>query len=262
MKNMNDPALLAQCARIKSMICQIAVNPKYKDNYYAQRYHHWQISPPAQLHEIELFEKRAGIELPIEYVYYLTQVGRGGACPGTYFRDFSADQRFDEEITGTSEQLSFILNEQEWEEVYGIHGNEAGTLDLCAMDLTYIAYLVINGPQRGRVVYLDYDGDMAPMWPKGSPDFLSWCENYYSELLAGYDINPTWKFMWQEPGNTEALIHAFQSATDLEYKKDVLLSFIKFPNLPEDARLFLESLREQPKFRETVETTLANVHYL
>jgi len=249
---MNDPALLAQCARIKTMVKQVAADSRYTNDYYAKNYHHWQLSPPAGLHEIEQFEKRAGIELPIEYVYYLTHVGRGGACPGTFFEDFSPEQEFYEEITGTSEQLSCIMTEKEWEAAYGYHDYEPGTLDLCGMDLTYIAYLVINGPQRGRVVYLDYDGDTAPMWPKGSPDFLTWCENFYSELLAGYDINPTWKFMWQEPGDTNALIRAFQNATDLTYQKEVLYSFLKFPKLPDEAQSFLKSLQNHPELKETI----------
>ncbi len=260
MRNMNDPALLAQCARIKEMIRKIAAAPRYQDDYYAKNYHHWQLSPPAQLQEIEEFEEKTGIVLPLEYVYYLTQVGRGGASPGTYFTDFSSDQQFDENITGISEQLSFIMNEQDWEKVYGEHRDEAGTLDLCGMDLTYIAYLIINGPQRGRVVYLDYNGDLAPMWPKGSPDFLTWCENYYSELLAGYHIHPTWKFMWQEPGDEDALIHAFQNAPDLIYKKEVLFSFLKFPKLSEKTRCFLENL-QNPNLQETVKKVLSQAHF-
>ncbi len=261
MRNLNDPVLLAQCARIKEMIGRIAADPKHKDDYYAKNYHHWQLSPPARIEEIEEFEERACIELPLEYVYYLTQVGRGGACPGTYFSDFSANQRFDEEIAGTSEQLSFIMTEKDWEKVYGKHGDEPGTLDLCGMDLTYIAYLVINGPQRGRVVYLDYDGDMAPMWPKGSPDFLTWCENYYSELLAGYDIHPTWKFMWQEPGDEDALIQAFQNTPDLTYKEEVLFSFLKFPKLSDKARSFLQSLQNS-KLQETIKKVIGQANTL
>jgi len=105
------------------MMERVANDPKYQDDYYAEEYHHWQVSPPGHLYEIEEFERQTNVELPIEYVYYLTQVGRGGAAPGTYFEDF-------------------------------------------------YAHLIVSGPLHGRVVYLDYNRDLPPIWPKGSPKFL------------------------------------------------------------------------------------------
>ena len=231
MRKLNDPKRIAQCARIKDMIREVAADPAHKDDYYAKLYHHWKLSPTVPLSEIEAFEKRAGIELPDSYVYYLTQVGGGGASPGTGFSDFKS----------------------EWEERYGEHEyEEPGTIGLCGMDITYVAFLIVNGPMRGHVVYLDYDGDCAPMWPKGSSDFLDWNENFYSELLAGYDIDPTWKFMWQEPGNTKALIRAYQKADDLEYKKEVIWSFQKFETLPKAAEPFFADLQD-PELQACVE---------
>ncbi len=250
MYELNDPVLLQQCARIKAMIGKVAQNPEYQENYYAKLYHHWKLSPPMQMWEIEEFENKAGIQLPIEYVYYLTQVGRGGAAPGTFFVDFDAKKKIGPELSMVSEQLSCEWTEEEWKELYEGHSvPEDGTICLCAMDLTFEAYLIVTGPMRGRVVYLDYDGDCAPMWPKGSPDFLTWCENFYSELLAGYDIKPTWKFMWQEPGDDNALICAFQNAEDIEYQKEVLYSFCKFKELSQKARQFLEDV-DEPHLRE------------
>lgn len=248
MYQLEDSTLLAQCDRIKAMIEETARTPAYQKHYYASLYHHWKISSPVQLSDIREFEKKSGVELPVEYVYYLTQVGRGGACPGTFFADFNPMRKVDEGIRRVSEQLACKLAETEWEELYGgdsdWEGDRTdGTISLCAMDLTYIAYLIVIGPQRGRVVYMDYDCDRAPMYPKGSPDFLTWCENFYSELLAGYDVTPTWKFMWQEPGNAHALIHAFQNTKDQKYRKEVIYSFCKFKDLSQEAYQFLESLR-------------------
>ena len=234
MYELNDPVLLEQCIRIKTMIEKVAQNPEYRENYYAKLYHHWELSPPVQPWEIEEFENKSGVQLPIEYVYYLTQVGRGGAAPGTFFRDFDANEKYEEHDVP-----------------------ENGTICLCAMDLTFVAYLIVTGPMRGRVVYLDYDGDDPPMWPKGSPDFLTWCENFYSELLAGYDIRPIWKFMWQEPGDDSALICAFQNAEDIEYQKEVLYSFCKFKKLSKKAQQFLESIQE-PELHEEAAKVLKN----
>ena len=252
---MNDPVLAAQCGRIKSMIRQAAQNEAFQENYYAKNYHHWQLSPPAQLGEIEEFERRAGVELPIEYVYYLTRVGRGGAAPGTFFRDFDPQQKIYYPMDQVSEQLTEELPEAEWEQRFGCDWDgdrEVGILTLCGMDLTYVAYLVTAGPQRGRVVYMDYDNEMAPMWPKDSPDFLTWCENFYSELLAGCSISPTWKFMWQQPGDEDALIRAFRRSEDEAYRKEVLLSFGKFPRLAPKARAFLQGIQE-PEYQKIIQ---------
>lgn len=261
---LDDPVLLAQCARIKTMIEEVAHDPKYKEDYYACKYHHWQLSPSVQLSEIEKFEEKAGIQLPIEYVYYLTQVGGGGTCPGTFFSDFKSEWRSYDGLDRVSVQLHRIMSEEEWEQEFGGYEEDEedeadrteGTIFLCGMDLTYEAYLIVAGPLRGRVVYLDWEGDFAPMWPKGSYDFLTWCENFYSELLAGYDINPTWNFMWQEPGNEEALIRAFHNQKDRKYQKEVLYSFRKFQSLSEEAYTFLKSV-QYPEFQDTVTEILA-----
>lgn len=253
MRELNDPKRIAQCARIRDMIRQVAADSAHKDDYYAESYHHWKLSPTVPLSEIEAFERRAGIELPENYVYYLTQVGGGGASPGTGFSDFKSEWESYGGLQDVSEQLAQVMPKAEWEERYGEHEyKEPGTISLCGMDITFVAFLIVNGPMRGHVVYLDWDGDCAPMWPKGSSDFLDWNENFYSELLAGYDIYPTWKFMWQEPGNTKALIRAYQKAEDLEYKKEVICSFQKFNTLPKAAEPFFASIQE-PELKKCAE---------
>ena len=45
MRKLNDPKRIAQCARIKDMIREVAADPAHKDDYYAKLYHHWKLSP-------------------------------------------------------------------------------------------------------------------------------------------------------------------------------------------------------------------------
>ena len=243
MRELNDKKLLTQCRRIKEMMVRVAQDPAYQESHYAK--YPWKCSPALPLEEIQRFEKEAGIELPIEYVYYLTQVG---SC--TRLSDFSTLEYDPEAIQQVSEQLAREMSTAEWEVLYGREGHmgrdEPGTLCLCGMDLTLEAYLIVNGPNRGRVVYLDWDGDCAPVWPKGSPDFLTWCEKFHSELLAGYNISSIWRFMWQEPGDEAALIRAYGTARDGEYPQEVLNSFYTFQKLSEETRLFLEDCPDCP----------------
>lgn len=253
MHELNDPKRIAQCARIRDMIRQVAADPAHEDDYYAESYHHWKLSPTVPLSEIEAFEKRAGIELPDSYVYYLTQVGGGGASPGTGFSDFKSEWESYDGLQDVSEQLTRVMTEAEWKERYGEHEyEEPGTIGLCGMDITYVAFLIVNGPMRGHVVYLDYDGNCAPMWPKGSSDFLDWNENFYSELLAGYDIDPTWKFMWQAPGNTKVMVRTFMGTKDLKAKKEIIWSFQKFKTLPRAAEPFFADIQD-PELQKCVE---------
>lgn len=256
MRNLNDPKLLKQCKNIKNMIEIIAKDKKYENDYYAKNNHHWKLSPPIKLSEIEKFEKYAGVTLPIEYVYYLTQVGKGGVCPGRIFNDFNPEvgKNYDT-LKNPSESLSEIMGMEEWEEKYGegdFPKDGDGIMYICDMDITYLAYLIVSGPLRGHVVYLDYDCDTPPMWPKGSPDFLTWCENFYSEIIAHYEVmGKTWNFMWMQPGGVDELIKAFEEETNTEYKKDILLSFIKFDSLSQEIQDFLGNIIN-PEFQETI----------
>lgn len=256
MHKLDDPKLLEQCRRIKSMIAQVAQDSKHHDDYQAKQYHHWKLSPPVKLAEIEQFEQYTGVTLPTEYVYYLTQVGRGGACPGTIIHDFNAEiGKKEDTLKLVPESLCEVMTEEEWKEKFADEGFcEDGAKHICDMDSTYLAYLIISGPLAGRMVYLDYTG-CAPMWPKGCPDFLTWCEEFYSELLAGYDINPTWKFMWMQHGDVADLINAFENEPIIENKKDILLSFSKFSTLSQESLDFFKSITDS-EFQETIETIM------
>ncbi len=244
--------LLSQCERIKRMVKIVQDTKEYKKDYYA-KYHHWKLHDVVPLSEIEEFEEKTGIELPVEYVYFLTQIGRGGASPGTELDDFDMEWAEDEKLSQVSEQLSCVLSDKEWEELYGGHGDEPGTICLCAMDLTYQAYLIVSGPMKGKIVYMDWDGDCAPMWPKGLPDILTWYEQFFSEKLAGYEISPTWKFMWQQPGDEDDLIQAFHESGDIEWKKEILWSFYKFKKISDKTYDFLAGLRGSEFEKEAVD---------
>ena len=59
---------------------------------------------------------------------------------------------------------------------------------------------------------------------------------------AGYDIYPTRKFMWQQPGDTGALIRAYWNAPNKKYQDEVLWNFQKFPEVTAEAVQFLTSI--------------------
>lgn len=275
MRRLDDPALLAQCRRIRNLWEEIANDPAHADDHYAKHHHHWQMGPTVAPDAVERWEAENRLELPDEYVYYITQVGNGGACPGDRLCEFPPQpaplpdifrndppevqkrvlannerkfQAYLDSMRRPSEQLSRFMSEEEWETACGSHKmREDGTLDLCAADMTFIAYLIVTGEQRGRIVYLDWDGGCAPRWAKGCANFLDWMEHFYHDLSMGW-TREGWQFMWQEPGDVDALIAAFRREEgNAAYQEEVLQSFGKFQSLPKKGVRFLQGVR-QPQF--------------
>jgi len=277
--SLDNPKFLAQCQRIKDLIAETArVRVGLEKDYFA-RQHNYQPNPTVSLDEIDAVEQEYGVELPESLVYWLHLIGNGGVGPGEGF-DSSIlpikepqgtihDSLFEPWIVNrVSEQLCETMTDEEWEARFNCDDEmlsyseqtepkyrDDGTIAMAGMDLTYIAHLIVVGPERGKIVYLDYDGDLPPMWPKGSAYFLDWCENWFSELASGYNVFPTWKFMWQQPGDEAALIRAYQTASNQKYRNEVLWSFQKFPTLSKEAIQFLKSVSE-PEHQEFIEDLL------
>ena len=118
MRELNDKKLLAQCRRIKEMMAQAAQDPAYQETQeYRYTTYLWKSSPTLSLEEVGRFEEKAGIKLPIEYVYYLTQISSS-----TWLDDFSSLEYDPEVITQVSEQLSREMSVEEWKALYGKEG--------------------------------------------------------------------------------------------------------------------------------------------
>jgi hypothetical protein len=77
----------------------------------------------------------------------------------------------------------------EWEQMLpaGVENPYQGTLTIGSQGCTYYVLLVISGPARGRVVYIDLDGQ--PPYFLREPDFLSWYERWLDETIGGYDLH-------------------------------------------------------------------------
>jgi hypothetical protein len=253
-----------------------AAKTKVGKNIYGAKYHKYKLKPPAPLEEIRLFEKEHGISFPEEYLYFLTQVGNGGTGPGNGFFDgykscFNPDAI--KWIHTPSEQLENELTDEEWDSKYG-NGfwnsltekeredywskendedeppRDSGSISLTATDTTYLAHLIFAGKNRGRIVYLDWDGDCPPIWPKSSFNFLDWCENWFKEIVDGYNVEPG-SFMYHEIGTQEDLMHSFYNGKNEQYKREVLYSFAKFSLLNNST---IDFLKEQQKtYKETAQ---------
>jgi len=267
----NNQKLLDQCQRIKTLISQ-ASKTEVGRNIYGAQYNHYELKPPVPLDEIRSFEMEHQVSFPEEYVYFVTQIGSTGAGPGNGFTHNYKEMLLADEclkwINTPSEQLESEISDEEWEKKYGDEfysslteeeqddcywgrgkyeqPRDSGTIWLTGMDTTYIAHLIFAGKNRGRIVYLDWEGDYPPIWAKSSPNLLDWCENWFKEIAAGYYVDAG-AFMFYEIGTQEELIHSFYQAKSEKYKTEVLYSFRKFPLLNNSTIDFLNQQRETYK---------------
>jgi len=62
-----------------------------------------------------------------------------------------------------------------------------GVLTLLTQGCSYDVLLMVTGPDRGRIVYVDWSMCRAPYFSQ-FPDFLTWYETWLAETLAGYDM--------------------------------------------------------------------------
>jgi hypothetical protein len=143
--------------------------------------HRFLVHPPASEAEISAFEKRFGVQLPIEYRDFLTQVGNGGAGPGYgIFRLGEVDDGFrtrrfdlkDDLVGDPSEPFPFT---EEWSDLTGSPTDELltqnenlywekvevferryfspslvnGAIPICHLGCAIRIQLVVTGPQRG-----------------------------------------------------------------------------------------------------------------
>ena len=127
---------------------------------FGAEHHKYQWNPPASLKEIEKFEKETGISLPDGYRNFLLQAGNGGAGP--FYGLFSLEQvkgwlswQVEPGETpylapGTDPDSLKDLGDRD-------HDWRRGCIPIESQGDTYFTYLLVAGPDRGRVVYIEYE---------------------------------------------------------------------------------------------------------
>ncbi len=121
--------------------------------------HFYKTLPVVPEQELAEFERRTGLELPLEYRTYLQAFGAGGAGPnyGIYdFREKAQHQDFPD---------PFPLSSAE-ESVYGFDDfsdddpiwDMPGTAPLCSHGCGIVTYIVLNGPEPGQL-WCEADAD-------------------------------------------------------------------------------------------------------
>ena len=125
--------------------------------------HEYQLKPPASAEAVAAFEARFHVSLPDGYRNCLLWMGNGGAGPfyGLYSLGETEPGQLPDYPSGA-------------------------VLPLGTQGCTLMTGLVLDGPDRGRVIYYDTD-ECDPPTVMREPDFLAWYDRWTREVIAGYD---------------------------------------------------------------------------
>ena len=212
--------------------------------------HKYQWNPPASLKEIEEFEQETGISLPDGYRNFLLQAGNGGAGP--FYGLFSLEQvkgwlswQVEPGETpylapGTDPDSLKDLGDRD-------HDWRRGCIPIESQGDTYFTYLLVAGPDRGRVVYIEYERSWI-FFPR-EPDFLSWYIRWLREAAAGYDMG--W-FGIALDGDEETLQKYYLQADTEEERLLAVSSMDKFPALSDTSKHFIRRILDDWIAKEDV----------
>jgi hypothetical protein len=195
-----------QLQRIKDKL--VAARTADKDlRVFEADTHKYLMNVPATEEEVSAFEKKHSIQLPDCFRAFLLVIGNGGpghrgsgAGPGCGIYPLGygvAEENFlqnncllDPEMTTDQWELltefehgdTNISDEQYRQEAGKLFG---GVLPLGTQGCTYIHALVLNGPHKGRVVNLDYNYMMLPIFTPNTTNFLDYYEQWLDRVIDG-----------------------------------------------------------------------------
>ena len=210
---------------------------------FGAEHHKYQWNPPASLKEIEAFERETGISLPDGYRNFLLQAGNGGAGP--FYGLFSLEQVKDwlswQVEPGETPYLALGTDPDSLKDLGDRdHDWRRGCIPIESQGDTYFTYLLVAGPDQGRVVYIEYERSWI-FFPR-EPDFLSWYIRWLREAAAGYDMG--W-FGLSLDGDEETLRKLYiQADTDAE-RLLAVSSMDKFPALSETSQDFIRRILDE-----------------
>lgn len=206
---------------------------------FGARHHKYELNPPASLRDIENFEWAIGISLPEDYRNFLLQAGDGGAGP--FYGLFSIAR-----VQGwlgwdvEPDKTPYLRPDMDLKALKTEGNNwKRGCIPIESQGDTYFTCLMVTGPDRGRIVYVEYEGSWV-FFPR-QPDFMSWYTRWLRDVAAGYDLS--W-FGISLDGNEEDLRQHYIEACSQEERLLAITSMGKFPVLSKATQDFVRDSLE------------------
>ena len=177
--------------------------------------HEYQLKPPASAEAVAAFEARFHVSLPDGYRNFLLWMGNGGAGP--FYGLYS-------------------LGETEPGQLPDYSGG--AVLPLGTQGCTLMTGLVLDGPDRGRVIYYDTD-ECDPPTVMREPDFLAWYDRWTREVIAGYDDEEMYFGLYLD-GKPQELMELYDGTTDVQTRIEIVESCYKFQELPSRQKTYFK----------------------
>ncbi len=200
--------------------------------------HKYQRKSPASEDMIAAFEAHIGISLPDGYRNFLLWIGNGGAGP--FYGLYSL---------GAAEPCQ-------------LPDYSAGAvLPLGTQGCTLMTGLVLDGPDRGRVIYYDED-QCSPPTVMREPDFLTWYERWIREVIAGYDDEEMYFGLYLD-GNPQELMERYEQTEDVQTRIEIVESCYKFLELPSKQKAYFKKVcdgEQDPGLRMVLIKMLCHFH--
>ena len=235
---------------LRTLLNKARAVDKYCNQFGADE-HKYQWNPPASVEEVEDFEQKIGVRLPEEYRNFLLLAGNGGAGP--YYGLFSLQkilywledgmdpkkepvlhpgieipQVDEDEFEDDEEEYDQMLDDAEQENDSETEGENylQGCIPIGSQGDSYFMYLLLSGPNEGRVVYVE--SELTYVFFPREQGFLAWYKRWLREVSGGYHI--FW-FGTNLDGDEDELRERYQNTTDKDEKRLILSSMEKFPVL-------------------------------
>lgn len=222
--------------------------------------HQYCLNPVVSREEVERFEARYNVKLPPEYVFFITQVGNGGAGPyyGLYPLEKMAAyteylEVYDkEDMQGLPAFIDRRMTREDWaaameraedDTAYDKVMKEvcAGLLVIGTQGCTYDNLLMWKGSEQGKIVYIDWN-----LEPEYGPfltgmSFLDWYESYFQEIIAGNSVT---SYGYRSLKSEEELAALYPAVETSEERRQILMGFFRFNRVEPGTVEFLAGLRD------------------
>ena len=232
---------------------------------FGAKSHQYQWNPPASVEEVEEFEQKIGVRLPEEYRNFLLLAGNGGAGP--YYGLFSLQkilywvednmdpkkepvlypgieipQVDEDEFEDDEEEYDQMLDDVEQENDSETEGEDylQGCIPIGSQGDSYFMYLLLSGPNEGRVVYVE--SELTYVFFPREQGFLTWYKRWLREVSGGYRI--FW-FGTNLDGDEDTLRECYQNTTDKDEKRLILSSMRKFPSLSAASKAWIVEVAQE-----------------
>ncbi len=242
------------------------VDSEYK--VFGSDKHKYQLNPPVSPDEVLKLEADFNIKLPNEYVYFLTEIGNGGAGPdyGLYsVEELRRQQYCRQQDNNLNPLIDSSLTKEMWNELMEQRETadddvfdeieqyiNAGVFIIGTQGCTFDNLLMCRGSETGKIVYIDWnlESDYPPFLTKMS--FWEWYTGFFEDIIAGYSVR---SYGYSKRGTESELREAYDKSVDLKDKLDNLQGFMRFDKLTAETIDFLYHVHD-------VETDSARLNIL